>query len=500
MARVFTVLAAACASVAVAAPVASAATIGYDGGTLVLRAAPGERNVVVVDSTDGQITFTDDPPLSYPADHCSRLDVDYPVACDMPAAGVLIDLGDGNDQASFGFEIPTALRFEIDGGPGNDILKGPRNGIGSATLDGGDGDDQLTSEEAADTLLGGPGNDALVGGAGADVLRGGDGNDKLRGDDPSGAYPDLLDGGAGSDELTDYDAADAAASPAVDITLDGVANDGRPGEGDNIVGVEELDVGAVRTFTGDDGPNVFTAPEKGTAARILGMGGNDVLTASDANGDVVDGGSGDDTLNGGMGDDTIVGGPGSDTIAGDRPARCNELHCDFTSGWGDDTIDVRDGAVDHVQCGPGTDTVTADPIDLVADDCEHVTGATAGGSGAGAGAGASVAGTAGATAARITGTTKLASVLRGGLRVAVAVPAAGRVGASARSAQSTVAMGSGTARRAGTITIRARFSASARRRLAHRRSVALKIAVRFAPSGVGQATTRTIRVTLRGSH
>src|SRR5262249_51347743 len=132
MARVITVLAAACASLAVAASAATAATISYDGGTLVLRAAPGEQNFVVGDEPGGQLSFPDAPPLSYPTDHCSKLDADYPVVCDMPATGVLVDLGDGNDQASFGFEIPPTLSFVIDGGPGNDVLKGPRNGIGSA--------------------------------------------------------------------------------------------------------------------------------------------------------------------------------------------------------------------------------------------------------------------------------------------------------------------------------------------------------------------------------
>jgi Ca2+-binding RTX toxin-like protein len=144
----------------------------------------------------------------------------------------------------------------------------PRNGVGTATLDGGDGDDDLRSEETADTLAGGAGDDKLSAGKGADVVHGGDGNDLLRDDDGVTPAGDLLDGGAGYD--------------------------------------------------------------------------------------------------------TLGGGPGRDQIAGDRQARCNELHCDFMDGFGNDTIDARDGEPDSVQCGPGTDTVHADPQDLVADDCEHV--------------------------------------------------------------------------------------------------------------------------------
>jgi hypothetical protein len=57
------------------------------------------------------------------------------------------------------------------------------------------------------------------------------------------------------------------------------------------------------------------------------------------------------------GDDTITGGPGSDRLFG---------------GPGNDTINAQDGAFDVIGCGPGTDDVTADPIDLVGSDCEHV--------------------------------------------------------------------------------------------------------------------------------
>jgi hypothetical protein len=42
------------------------------------------------------------------------------------------------------------------------------------------------------------------------------------------------------------------------------------------------------------------------------------------------------------------------------------------AGSGNHTINVRDGARDTVSCGPGPDTVTADPKDNVATDCERV--------------------------------------------------------------------------------------------------------------------------------
>src|SRR5262249_9612378 len=137
-----------------------------------------------------------------------------------------------------------------------------------------------------------------------------DGSDLLRDNDGSTPSPDLIDGGPGVDKLDAYRDGDPALAPPVDILLDGLGDDGRAGEGDNIVGVEQFDVGAIRTFTGDDADNAFVAPEKGIAVRLSGAGGNDSLTATDASGDAVDGGPGDDTLSGGFGDDTIVGGPG----------------------------------------------------------------------------------------------------------------------------------------------------------------------------------------------
>jgi Ca2+-binding RTX toxin-like protein len=442
-------------AVACAAP-AGASSIAYSGDTLVFSAAPGERNFVVVDGDDQQVTFTDDNPISFPADRCHQDDPEYPVACATPAAHVRIDLGDGDDNGSFGFSIPTDRTFEIDGGPGADLLTGPRNGIGAATLDGGDGNDDLRSEESADTLLGGAGDDKLSGGTGADALHGGDGNDELRDDDGGSPSADVLDGGPGLDKLDSYRDADPVTSPPVDILLDGLANDGRDGEGDNIVAVERFDVGAVRTFAGDDADNEFVAPEKGSPVRLSGAGGNDSLTATDAHGDVVDGGPGDDTLTGGFGNDTLIGGPGHDQIAGDRVARCNELHCDFMDGFGNDTIDARDGEQDSVQCGPGDDTVKADPIDRVADDCEHVLrdGAAAGGSSSTGSSGK-------ARRARLVvlGSHRIADVLRHGLLVRTT--AAGRVTVKARLGRMLAARGTG--RR----TVRLRVTAAGRRRLRH---------------------------------
>ncbi|HEV7885132.1 MAG TPA: hypothetical protein VGO81_16285, partial [Solirubrobacteraceae bacterium] len=149
-------------------------------------------------------------------------------------------------------------------------------------FDGGDGNDTLVAGPAASAyLLGGAGADAMTSGAGCCAVAG----------------------------YTDHDAA------GVHVTLDGKANDGSAGEGDD-----------VRTsgVTGSPGPDVITG---------------------DARANSLSGGGGADVLDGGGGDDSI------DATVQDAPA--------------------SDGA-DTVTCGAGDDAVVADANDKVALDCERI--------------------------------------------------------------------------------------------------------------------------------
>jgi Ca2+-binding RTX toxin-like protein len=108
--------------------------------------------------------------------------------------------------------------------------------------------------------------------------------------------------------------------------------------------------------------------------RILGLGGNDVLTVDDANGpmppgnllggdgddvltgsaadDLLDGGPGNDTLIGRGGNDVLIGGPGNDILIG-GPGEDQ-----IVGGEGDDQIiwNPGDGS-DVVEGGDGTDTL-----------------------------------------------------------------------------------------------------------------------------------------------
>jgi hypothetical protein len=80
----------------------------------------------------------------------------------------------------------------------------------------------------------------------------------------------------------------------------------------------------------------------------MGRGAADVVAGSNyAN--LLTGGSGNDTLYGGGGDDVLDGGSGGDSLVG---------------GAGNDSFYCRDGYVDFILGGPGTDRVQIDSYDL----------------------------------------------------------------------------------------------------------------------------------------
>ena len=165
--------------------------------------------------------------------------------------------------------------FQADG-PDNNVFFG---GDGNDTMHGDYGNDTLVGQGGNDQLDGGYGNDAIVGGDGNDLLLGSAGNDTLRGD----AGADIFQGGSGND-TADY----SARSDKLNITLDNVANDGAPGEGDDV----RADVENVLGGSGAD--------------RIVGNPFSNILS----------GNAGNDTIFGGAGNDTLIGGPGTDHLDG----------------------------------------------------------------------------------------------------------------------------------------------------------------------------------------
>ena len=457
---------------AAVAPAANAATVSFDaGGTLVVTAGP-ERNSLGLQPSpleDGRIVIYDGAPgttvtSSSPA--CEAQGPDNLICSWNPSAGARMDLGGGDDWGYVSDDLPAGAPFAIAGGPGNDKLQSSLGGQ-PTTLDGGPGNDTLEGGPGSDTLLGGDGNDTLEGKAGADHLDGGTGDDMLSGDGNKDAAPDFIDGGPGTDAIeSDWTDESSSSQRPVSVTLGAGGDDGRPGEGDDVRGIERIVSHAAGRLVGTDAPEDLEVFQIVGSAELDGNGGNDVLRGADGP-DKLDGGAGDDDVDGGFGDDTIVGGPGRDHISGDRAGGdCGPLWCKYP--YGNDTIYAQDGEVDSIVCGFGTDTVYADAIDVVDSDCEHVArGAAAAGGG----------GSAGKTGAKLhlVGSARLRAVLRHGLKVAVAGAPAGKVNARAARGRTTVASGRARASARGTATVTLRFTKRAKHSLAHARRVTLTI-------------------------
>ena len=295
-----------------------------------------------------------------PADACLE-DGGY-IVCN-PADSFLLQGGDGTDALGIADEPElNAVPATLNGGGGTDRLQ-DFSPVGR-TLDGGGGEDVLEGAGGDDVLRGGPGNDEVDGEGGRDNVSGGDGDDKLYGDHFGPPAADVIDGGPGFDRVVD----DWEVGSAVNVTFDNVANDGRPGENDNLIGIEEIE-GPPGTYVGSDAAETFTVGAAGRSSNVSGAGGNDTITTLNGS-DGVDGGAGDDRIVGGLDNDTITGGPGRDAIFSDSTGSfCGIYSC--TVPFGNDTINARDGEVDSIDCGIGADRAVIDAFDTHA-NCETV--------------------------------------------------------------------------------------------------------------------------------
>ena len=119
-------------------------------------------------------------------------------------------MGDGD-----GLRVRLRRRRPDHRGAGKDDLNGFK---GNDRVDGGDDNDKVNGYEGNDTVLGGAGDDLVWG------------------DNYESAGHDVIDGGAGYDTLEpDYVTRDPdERQPPVAITLGGGADDGRPGENDDV--------------------------------------------------------------------------------------------------------------------------------------------------------------------------------------------------------------------------------------------------------------------------
>ncbi|ETX30615.1 type I secretion protein [Roseivivax isoporae LMG 25204] len=285
-----------------------------------------------------------------------------------------VDGGAGNDTISTGDDRDTVL-----GGAGNDVIEA---GVDDDLVDGGTGDDLITDAQGADTITGGQGDDTIV--AGTDTYS----------DYPDGAFPiplgfeadpntgdgrDSVQGNTGNDLIFTGDDADTIDGGADNDTIDAGIDDDlvMGGIGDDSIlgghGSDTLDGGQGDDFI--DGSNlaaleltddVDPSPENDRDS-IDGALGNDTLIGGDDD-DTLNGGSGNDLLDGGIDEDVLNGGDESDTLLGGQGADL------LNGGAGIDDIDggadrdrivvdtAADGAGDVVRGGSEGDDF--DTLDL----------------------------------------------------------------------------------------------------------------------------------------
>ena len=206
--------------------------------------------------------------------------------------------------------INTALfkRVAVDARGGDDSLY--LSGRKPIRAGGGEGDDtfRVNTRNTSVFLAGGSGNDtARTNTVHSPVIfDGGDGDDSLFG----GVAADEFIGGHGRDQ-----AIYAARPEDLSLSLDELANDGAPGEGDQLHGDIELVIGG----SGDDyvvGNDRANSLRGGAGDDILiGLAGNDRLEG-DAGSDRLYGGAGKDVLAGGNGKDRLFGGDENDRLCG----------------------------------------------------------------------------------------------------------------------------------------------------------------------------------------
>lgn len=242
----------------------------------------------------------------------------------------------GNDLVLSG---PGPVYF--DGGPGTDTVSYAQRGA-PVVVDLGAGQGGATFDEdgyaSVEDVIGTRWDDVLIGSASGNTLDGGAGNDELSGLGGS----DTLIGGTGTDELYGGTGTDAASyvghRTGVTADLDGLPDDGAPGENDLIAGDVEALVGSSHadTLSGNSAANILLGDGcppyslcLGGADLIYGGGGDDWVLAG-GGADTVYGGSDDDTIAGGTGDDTLYGGSGADSLDGDAGTDT----CDVGTGGG----------------------------------------------------------------------------------------------------------------------------------------------------------------------
>ncbi|MBD2360610.1 DUF4347 domain-containing protein [Anabaena minutissima FACHB-250] len=265
-----------------------------------------------------------------------------------PTKGIFAYGGAGNDVIDLS-RVTHNIRYTLEGGVGDDIIKGS---AGGGSMKGDLGNDELTGGAGVDLIFGGEGNDIIDGKESADRLFGDtgiiseitggerfrsfvgekDGDDKILGGDGA----DIIFGGGGSD------------------TIEGQAGDDIAiGDGGN------FDTNGSSLKRLPDGRYDVNARGAGAKDKIFGNAGQDALFGG-AGDDLIDGGADSDEIEAGEGFDVVYGGSGADTIYGgtnDDIIFGNRDPQGATFGLPGDIADVAADGVDTIFGEEGNDFI-----------------------------------------------------------------------------------------------------------------------------------------------
>lgn len=297
-------------------------------------------------------------------------------------AGVTLTLdANGSGVASDGTTISNFERVNFTLTDNVDVVN---TGNVTASLDGGQGNDTLTTGTGDDQIFGGAGDDIINSGAGNDTLSGGSGNDTVNGGDGDDNFTidltqegaDQVNLGAGNDTVTfgGFGTGQYRVTFTSGEVGNGSANDaGTAANQDGGLGVRVQREDANGNLTGDilrtddegiqfiagtqgitfDVRDLVSGAQRGDTFEgvVLGTAGDDVMSffppfrAGQAF--YYNGGQGADTITGGDAGDFLVGGSGDDQLFGNAGADT------FIGGTGNDVINGGDG-IDTVNYSPAT--------------------------------------------------------------------------------------------------------------------------------------------------
>jgi hemolysin type calcium-binding protein len=340
---------------------------------------------------------------------------------DVAGANIVIRGGGGADILNAAGLGNTYNSLDVQGDAGDDTITG---GGKADPLSGGEGDDRVVGGPGADAMTGGNGNDVLVwnNGDGSDTMDGDAGNDEIEVNGSANAGDDFRIT-PGANGRTSFDRVNLV--PFNLNTLAERMNVSGLGGDDTIAGAAGLTGRILLTLNGNAGLDTITGGDGadrisgGEAADVLDGGAGDDKITGDRGGDQMRGGLGDDVLewNDGDGSDVATGGDGADltrvngsvtqsdafevapngpgirfqrtnlvpftidldteriemnTLGGNdtiavKPGLAGRLRVAADGGSGDDRIEARNGAVDRVGGGSGTDSAVVDRKDQVED-------------------------------------------------------------------------------------------------------------------------------------